>query len=275
MGYATLMVHLALGRANQGPLRIAADIAARFNARVIGITACQPVQVAYAEGDISGEIFEQNRDELEKEVAVAEREFRAAMTHRALELQWRSAVTFASLAEHLSAEARSADLLIIGGATAGPFDATRAVDPADLVVNAGRPVLVIPPGVRAMKLDRMLIGWRDTREARRAVSDALPLLARATQVTVVEMAPDDESGAVHARLGDVTAWLRSHDIKASALFRSSIGEEGDQLNRIAAEQEADLVIAGAYGHSRMREWVLGGVTRGLLRGSNRCALVSH
>ena len=111
---ATLMVHLELGHANTKLLQAAADLAGRLNADVIGIAACQPLQIIYGDGYVSGDLIEQDREELEKEINDAETEFRAALQKHSGSLEWRSTVTFRSLADYLADQARCADLVITG-----------------------------------------------------------------------------------------------------------------------------------------------------------------
>ena len=142
-------------------------------------------------------------------------------------------------------------------------------------MRAGRPVLLVPDGVDALGVDRMVVAWKDTREARRAVSDALPLLKLATEVSVVEIATEDDLASAELRCNDLVAWLRRHKVKAAAMPMLSTGDDATTLRDFAEDQRADLVIAGAYGHSRLREWALGGVTRDFLLRANRCSLVSH
>jgi nucleotide-binding universal stress UspA family protein len=127
------------------------------------------------------------------------------------------------------------------------------------------------------KLDfgRVVIGWKDTRESRRAVSDALPLLKKAGHVSVVAIADEADFDSVRLQLGDVVSWLGRHGVVAEALVSTSTGDDANRLNDIAWEQGAGVIVAGAYGHSRFREWALGGVTRDLLLRGDRCSLVSH
>jgi nucleotide-binding universal stress UspA family protein len=114
------------------------------------------------------------------------------------------------------------------------------------------------------------------REARRAAFDALPILARAQDVTVVEIPEQGASRAVALQnVADVASWLLGHGIIATTVVPDSAAGVTDQLDRIAADAGAGAVIAGAYGHSRFSEWILGGVTRQLVNPSNRCSLLSH
>ena len=269
------MVHLELGRSNAGLLQIAGDLAERFRADVIGIAACQPMQIVYGDGFISGDIYEQDRQEVEKEMKSAEAEFRSALQTRAATLEWRSTVMFTLLSDYLAREARSADLVITGIASGDLFDSSRSVNTGDLVMRAGRPVLVVPSAASKVKLDRVVVGWKDTREARRAVSDALPLLKGASHVAVVEIAVEEELAAARTQIEDVAGWLNRHGIKAECLTSPSTGDDATALYAVAQDQGADVIVAGAYGHSRLREWALGGVTRDLLLRANWCSLLSH
>ena len=276
MTYVTLMVHLTLGSSNAGVLQIAGDLAERFHANVIGIAACQPIQVIYGDGEVAGDIVELDRQELEKEIKAAEAEFRSALHTRIGNLEWRSTVTLGPLSDYLAHEARSADLVISGVDLArSMFDASRHVNMSDLVMQVGRPTLVVPPSVGKLEFERVIVGWKETREARRAALDALPFLKQAAHVAVVEIADEKQLVTARTHLEDVVCWLKKHGIVAEAIAAPSSGDDAAHLNAIAREQGADLIVAGAYGHSRLREWVLGGMTRELLLRADRCALLSH
>jgi nucleotide-binding universal stress UspA family protein len=274
--YAILMVRLELGRANTALLRIAGDLAARFHAGVIGIAACQPMRIIYDEGYLSGNILARDRDEREQEIKEAEAEFRGALQTQVINLAWRSTITSGALSDYLVREARSADLFITGvDQNASLFDTSRHVIAGDLVMQLGRPVLIVPAVADKLTPERILIGWKDTRESRRAAFDALPLLKKAAHVAVVEIAAKEDLAATRARLDDVVGWLGRHGVVSASLAWPSNGDDATQLNAIAQEQGADVIVAGAYGHSRLREWALGGVTRELLLRADRCTLVSH
>ncbi len=276
MTYSTLMAHLDLGVPNEGLLRVTADLAERFKARVIGIAACQPMQITYGDGYMSGDVIEQDRAEIEKETNKAEARFNAVLHGKIANLEWRSTVSYLSLADYVAQQARATDLLITGPDQKGsPLDSSRRVNIDDLVMRAGRPVLIVPPSVDGLKLESVAVGWKDTRETRRAVADALPFLKQAGRVTVIEVAAEDELPAARDRLRDVVDWLKQHDIAAKSVASPSTGDDGAQLDAIARNNDASLLVAGAYGHNRLREWVLGGVTRDLLLRPGRCSLVSH
>lgn len=274
MSYKVVMVHVELGASNARLLKIAGELVERLQADVIGIAACQPIQIPFDDVALTGEVIAEDREEIEKELKDAEAEFRAAFKDR--NVAWRCTVTFGSLSEYIAHQARSADLIItgpdIGG---GVFDTTRRVGIADLALQAGRPVLVVPHDCEELKLQHVLVGWKGTRESRRAIADALPVLQKAAKVTVVQIAPDAEMSQAKQHLADVQAWLARHGVSATVEAVAAAGEDSMRLGQVAYDKGADLIVAGAYGHSRLREWVLGGVTCDFLLRPDHCVLVSH
>ncbi len=276
MTYASLMVHLELGCSNAGRLKIAAALAERFHAVVIGIAACQPVHIIYSEGFVAGSLIEQDQEEIDRQLKAAEQEFRQVLREGTNTLGWRSMVTTAPLADYLAHEARRADLFITGvDRNRSMFDTSRHVNTGDLVLQIGRPVLIVPIASSSLNLEHVLVGWRDTRETRLAVFQALPVLKAAERVSIVEVAAENQLDEARKNLKDVGAWLNYHSVMAEAIVIPASGDDAASLNAFAIDQKADLIVAGAYGHGRLREGVLGGVTRDLLLRADRCALVSH
>lgn len=278
---ASLMVHLSAGEPNEALLELTADLAGRLEAaRVIGISARQPIQIyGSPEMYVPPELLNWDREQIDKELAAAEKEFRSALEGKVASVEWRSTVvTFGSVADYVAEQMRAADLLVTGAAKGSALlDESRHVNLADLVLRAGRPVLVAASTQRRVDLRTVVVGWKDTPEARRAVQGALPLLRRAERVVVVEIAARDDLADARTRTQDVAGWLTGHGIVASARAVAATTSEGDQLRNLTSDLELDagLVVAGAYGHTRLREWVLGGVTRDLLLQPSRCSLVSH
>ncbi|HET6306393.1 MAG TPA: universal stress protein, partial [Rhodopila sp.] len=205
-----------------------------------------------------------------------ETEFRAAMEGSGLGVEWRPVVTSDSLSAYLADESYGADLVITGvDRSTSLFDTSRHVDVGDFVMQAGRPCLIVPAALERFSLDHVVVGWKDGCEARRAASDALPLLKVAGRVSVVAIAAKEDVEDAQARLTGVAGWLQRHGIAAETVVASVVGDDAGQLGALAQELGATLLVAGAYGHSRVREWALGGVTRDLLLRAERCALVSH
>jgi nucleotide-binding universal stress UspA family protein len=180
------------------------------------------------------------------------------------------------LAEYVAGEARIADLIVTAAEVSGlACDGTRQADPRDLVMRAGRPVLLVPPNAPARPFDRLLVAWKDSREAQRAISDALPLLRGAARVALVEIASEQESSEAPDRLEEVAAWLGKHGVRAEPHVVAPHGANATQLEAIAEEMNADLIVAGACGYSRRSTWVVGSVTAELLAVGKRCALLAH
>jgi nucleotide-binding universal stress UspA family protein len=271
MTNATVMVNLDPGQSNVAVLNVAGDLSERFHAHVIGIAAGQLVTSIYADGYVAGSLVNQDRGDLERLVQSAETEFRNALHNRAQTIEWRGAVTFTPPAVYVADQARSADLLVTGAGK----KPVRGVDAGDLVMQAGRPVLAVPVGTPALDTVCMVVAWKDTREARRAASDALPLLKQAERVVVVEVVGDAEQSDAVYRTNDVVRWLARHGVAASAIVSAPDGSDQHRLHEIAHEQKAGVIVAGAYGHSRLKEWIIGGVTEALLDSSACCSLLSH
>jgi len=120
------------------------------------------------------------------------------------------------------------------------------------------------------------MAWKDTPEARRAIAYSLPMLRKAKEVNVAEIVEaGDNRSAVVSRVRDVVAWLSRHGVSASEVVPEDGGDVIAQLDAIAANVGAGVVVAGAYGHSRFRELILGGMTQHLMTQSSRCVLLSH
>lgn len=276
MDYATLMVHLELEHDNDARLALAGELAEQFDAAVIGIAAsdCTPPPY-YTDGSFVQSLIAQDRAQLTKRMTELEARFRTALQNRSRNLEWRGAL--ARPTEYVAREARAADLIITGqGSDNVLLDPFRNLDASALVMQAGRPVLVGPPEASWIRLNHVIVAWKDTREARRAVADALPFLRKARETTVIEVLEDgDDTQKATRRVNDVVVWLKRHGINAVAQVSTATDETSAQIETLAADAGADLIVAGAYGHHRLREWVFGGVTEDFLKRSSRCVLLTH
>jgi nucleotide-binding universal stress UspA family protein len=173
---------------------------------------------------------------------------------------------------------RTSDLVIVGQAPRDDTDETTARDlPQQVVLHAGRPVLVVPRAKPSRAFGRnVLVAWDGSREAAVALRDALPLLSKAASVAFVSL----HAGAAPKAEGEwlipqALAWLRRHGIEASATQHLAAGGFGDALLSLAVQKEAGLIVMGGYGHTRMREWVLGGATRAVLERMDVPVLMAH
>jgi nucleotide-binding universal stress UspA family protein len=271
------MVSMALDQPNEARLEVAGEIAERFEAAIIGVAAAQFAPPLYfTDGAEAQSLIDQGEASVKKRLAELEAQFRAATAKRGGHAEWRSAMDFP--ARYIAQQVRSADLVVSGGRSPAFSDAFSLASPKDLVMQAGRPLLVVPDAVTWLDLRSVLVAWKDTPEARRAVVDSLPLLRKARNVTIAEVPErDDSRTAVIARVTDVVAWLGRHGISATARVSEANPERdpADQLEAVASDVSAGLIVAGAYGHSRFRELILGGVTQYLVNQTARCVLLSH
>lgn len=279
MTSVTVMVRLAAGFPNDALLKLAADFAFRFrSAKVIGVAAHQPIQI-YGTSDmyVPADLIEWDRELIDKELRAAEQEFRTAFEGRGANVEWRSsALSYGSLADYLAEQLRAADILITSARESRTLsDRSRNPDLGDLVLRAGRPVLIAAATESRLDLGHAVVFWKDTREARRAAEDALPLLKAADRVTVVEIASSEDLTEARARTQDVVDWLTRHGVAAAARAEPRAEGEAGQLRDISKQLDAGLLVGGAYGHTRLREWVLGGVTKDVLLHPDHCSLVSH
>ena len=209
MDYKTVMVGLALDRPNDACLRVAGDLGERFGARVVGVAASDLRPPMYfAEGDFAQKLLDEEAAAVQTRLSELEAEFRAAIGKRAASVEWRSARALP--VPYMLQQARAADIIVVGARSETMVDPCAAPDPSDLVMQAGRPLIVVPPAVQWLDLRSVLVAWKDVREARRAVFDALPILAAAKEVTIAEIPEQDTDRAeAMSRVADVAAWLRS------------------------------------------------------------------
>ena len=171
-----LMACMRLDRSNAELLAVVADVAQRFSAAVIGVAATQPSMHSAVMAVGPAEPKNRDLDRFRERSAALEAEFRSALS-MVENLHWRSQMTAGPLFQHFANEARGADLIV---AALEPGERillpSHDVEVSDLLMGAGRPVLLAPPGAAGLKLTRALVCWKDSREARRAVADALPFL---------------------------------------------------------------------------------------------------
>jgi nucleotide-binding universal stress UspA family protein len=260
-----ILVHVEPGDEAQPRLDTAVRLARRLDATLIGIGAEATAPLAV--GDLLGD-----ESPVEHDLATAEACFRAAAA--CVTNEWLAIEAYPT---HLIAQlSRSADLILAGGAPVKGAASYRCAQTAELALRAGRPVLVAPPEGGELRGKAVVVAWKDTREARRAVADALPFLQMAEDVVVQEVCDDDHFGDAQLHTFAVVEHLKRHGVAARAKATiASADATGLELNKTADSIDADLIVAGAYGHSRLGEWVFGGVTHGLLQAPERFVLLSH
>lgn len=281
MGYKTILVHLNDRRRAEHLLRPAIALAARWNAHLIGLHAYPSIPQLSAfgtriSGEIVGSIVGAARHESEQIKAVFDR----MTANQPFVPEWVAIKAMgADIAELVMERGRAADLIVASQAD-GEWEMTPILDfPERLAIESGRPVLVVPNAGTFDSIGRsVMVAWSGSRESARATFDALPLLTGAESVRVLGVAEPSPNGNAAARLPDtaITASLARHGVKATAM-QSAPGNHSicDEILARLADVDGDLLVMGAYGHSRFSELVFGGVTRHMARHMTVPTLFSH
>jgi nucleotide-binding universal stress UspA family protein len=281
MSYKDLLVVLEANAASRGRIDLAAALAERFAAHLVGLYPLpvpeMPRYLGYYDPSLLDPFFQELRQRAQ-EASDKEREgFEHAASLRGLSAEWR--VVAEGLDSDPALHARYVDLTILGqiDPDRGDVELIRP-RPEQVAFASGRPVLIVPYAGHFETVGRrVLIGWDASREATRAVNDAMPLLAAADVVTVLTIDAREGPDA-HGELpgADISLHLARHGVKAEIERTVSAGiSVGDVLLSRAADLGADLLVIGAYGHSRVRELLLGGATRSILQSMTLPVLMSH
>jgi nucleotide-binding universal stress UspA family protein len=259
------------------PRRMAliAALAKRTELRITGVYATGLPSTAFADLNGWAQLVDAYMTAQRDEAAKAQAAFSAELGRLQLAGSW--LYRESDLTSSINVLARLHDLTVLGQPDPAG-DAGNTVRPEEVVLAAGGPVLVIPYAGDFAELGRhVLVAWNGTRESARALHDARFLIEGAETVTVLEVdRPGDEEGIPDLAAADVVAALARRGIKATAEATVSDGTPvADIILSSAADLTADLVVMGAWGHSRLREFVLGGVSRGILQEMTVPVLMSH
>ncbi len=273
MALRDIVVHLDSGPRCQARVEFAVDLAARHGAHLAGVYPLDIPRIAIAHGEEmahlrirSEAMLDIMRETVTTGAGTARARFEETARQRGVKAEWRQVEgeDGAQMALH----ARYADLVIISQPDPAPTADTARDVTVTTMLASGRPVVSIPhAGQFSAPSRHALVGWNASREAARAVNDALPLLAACAKVTVLAVNPRHGIGG-HGEVpaADICLHLVRHGINAEAAHAvTESGAEGATLLNHAADLGADLIVMGAYGHSRLREWAFGGVTRTMLR----------
>lgn len=278
MALKDLLVYVDDSKANAARIDTAVRLAEEHDAHLTGLYVApdQSMMTLYTEAHIPGEILEAQRQAAVERAGEAKKVFEAAAGKAGLSSEWR--FVEGDFVRTLSLHARYADLLIIG--QSDPSDDWSVTRGAleQVLLDVGRPVLVIPYiGAPKVPGENVVVAWNASREAMRAIHDAMPLLERAKTVRVLSINPPrGPSGEGEAPGADISHHLARHNVKAEAVHVEAEDiAVGEVLLSRAADQQADLIVMGAYGHSRYRELILGGATRSLLEAMTIPVLMSH
>ena len=272
MAYRTILLELVDDAQNDARIEYARRLALRFEAELVGLHVSPPpfLPVGFGEGAafVGPEAFEAQREANRLVRERMEAAFRRQCDPARMAV--RDLYEEGDPGTLLAEAARGADLTVAAQEAGGMLEALAPQPLHHLILSAGGPVLVLPrAGTGAAADARVVVAWNGSREAARAAKDALPFLVAAEAVVV--LAAGEAAGAT---LDAGTGLLRRHGAKVTARQIDLGHAHGTTLLEAAAAEGADLLVMGAYGHSRLREIVLGGATREVLRDARIPVLLS-
>lgn len=286
MGLRDLLVLLDGSARDETKLAVALELARRHNAHLTGLCPLElllPADMAFALGGYPDlwalpEFAKQVESQAGAKAAVIEAKFLETLRREGIRGDW--VFETGSLIAAVTRRAHAADLIVVGQADPGnPLPATARTLVEDLLMTAGRPLLLIPyAGPFDTVGTNALVGWTPTRESARAVHDALPILVPGAKVLVLTVEAPRAGGEPEVLpTVEIAEHLSRHELDVSAA-RTVVSDglsPADALLDYASDIGADLLIVGGYGHSRTREMIMGGVTRDLLRHMTLPVLMSH
>jgi nucleotide-binding universal stress UspA family protein len=267
------------GRAETAALmEFTSVLAEEHRARLISVfmqpRATVTTAESFARGKGIAEVIDVHDAELQGIEARYRTMFEDTVRRHGIQSEWRS---LPFLSSEVGVHAYYADLVVVTrpdrvSQTAGPPNLAES-----LVLSSGRPIILFPPRGTVTRVRRILVAWNPTREAIRAVADAMPLLVRAEEVEVLVADPQHHPESHGQEPGaDIARHLARHDVKVEVRRLSSGGQDvGHLLLSQAAAFGADLLVMGAYGHSQLNEWMFGGVTRTVLYEAGLPVLMSR
>lgn len=279
MAYRTLLVSLNDAERLEAALGLAARLQGTHEAHVVGLYAIPAVQVYPTIGmEITPDVFEGHRAWFRERAAKVKTRFDALIAREGLSAEFRLVESQSPLvADTVIDHGHYADLIIVPQVDRQADEGVEMDFDERVVMEAGRPVLVLPRQGEPKSFEKIIAGWNGSREAARAMFDALPLFKRAREVEIVWVNPQrerEQSGSLPG--AELASVLSRHGVKVTASPLPSAGmNAGEALLQRAGDTGADLLVMGAYAHSRMREFVFGGATRHVLRHARIPVLMSH
>lgn len=278
MSYKTILVHCDASKAVDHQMAVATELTERFGAHLIGLHARPPFELPnYIDiGVPMGPLLDAYERSVNAEQAAAAAAFDKSVKGKHLATEWRVVDGYPD--DELTVNARYADLLVVGQSDRKNTSPIPGGLPEAVALSTGRPVLVVPQiGADKPPGSVVMLCWSASRESARAAVDALPFLKAAKEVIVLVVDPQTSANGHGPEPGaDVATWLARHGVKVTV--QRDVAADADVGNVIlsrAADHDVDLIVMGIYGHSRLREMVLGGVSRTLLSSMTVPVLMSH
>lgn len=285
MVYKTILVQVDGSKGWEARLSYAGQLAILFSGHLVGIHAKPlPYVPPLAYEAVPTDFIEQQRKAADSSAVTAERNFRAVTDKLALPspAEWRCEE--GNLDRVIAKHARYADLVVISQTQPEEPDASLVELPGDLLLAAGRPILLVPYNATSkfsVAFNHVLVAWDGGREAARAITDAMPLLIKAEKTTVIAINPEQTpwfGEPIHGQepCADMAQYLARHGVKAEAAhIQTKDMSVADALLSRGADLSCDLLVMGGYGRSRLREQILGGTTQSILKQLTLPVLMSH
>jgi nucleotide-binding universal stress UspA family protein len=278
ISYKTILVHCDGNPKTAQRLAVAVQVAQRHGSHLVGVHVQEPFNVPpFTEGAIAiDDLFTAYDAAAKADQATAATTFQKAHKGAGISTEWRLARGYADT--ELALHARYADVVVVGQTAPDSESVTPTDLPETIALSTGRPVLVVPHIGAPSKVGKtMMLCWNASRESARAASDALPLRREAEKVIVLAVDPRSSSRGHGAEPGaDVATWLSRHGVKVTVQRDvAADADVGDVILSRAADHDVDLIVMGLYGHSRIREMVLGGASRTLLASMTVPVFVAH
>jgi nucleotide-binding universal stress UspA family protein len=279
MSLKDILVHIGDTKATEVRLKTALAIAKEHKAKITGLYV---VPFPTALGTMGGmdesldpSVFETMLEHGRARATVAKKAFKALTTGSGISCSWAQAEGY--LVDVLSRHGRYADLIVLGQHDGeAPFDLDRRGMPDQIILEVARPVLVVPRQGNFTKIGKNpAVAWNGSAVATRAIHDAMPILEKAKKATVLTV-EDKDAPRGNGSESDLAKHLSHHGVRATVeKVKSEDPTDGASLLRAVARRKADMIVMGAYGHWRLRELVLGGVTNHVLGNANVPVLMSH
>ncbi|MBF0356312.1 MAG: universal stress protein [Alphaproteobacteria bacterium] len=278
MPYKDILVHVDGSKSCASRIELAASMARAQNAHLIGLfIASNPEVPEFVQAMMGQQVQDVQAKYLKEATAAAQTLFEGIAKSAGVAMEWRAVEGHP--VEQLSLHGRYADLVVVGQRDTSSGAEAASIDIADeLVFELGRPVMVVPYTGNFKKVgERIMVAWNASRESTRAVGDTVPVLRDAKQVIVLAINPKGGRNGHGAVPGaDIAQHLARHGAKAEAqhVFAEDV-DVGNMLLSRAADENVDLIVMGCYGRSRLREMVLGGATRHILKHMTVPVIMSH
>ncbi len=283
MAYKTILTHFNDEHRFSGMINASVQIAKANGAYLVGMAVMPPIIIIPGSEADAGAVIEDHRTQYKPQIDHMRARFAAVIAEAGVKGEWleldcENENPFGDVGTVAVQQARMADLVI--ASTVNPaWSLSGYLDvPETLIMNSGRPVLLLPnPPVPEFIGKRVLLAWNDSREAVRAAFDAMPVLSGADKVLIAQIGEaSNREGARENSAAGMCGVLARHGVKAEVLApKAASGNIGAALLELARSNDADLMVMGCYGHSRLRELVLGGASRHVLQHVRVPVLMSH